>query len=160
MTVTENLTFDQIKTWFSSYFSLDEVRTLNDRAALLRAVSDLSADLSMVRSALEESLRDDMEEDEVETPYGKLVRHYRPISPKWDGRRLAFVVAQKVPLANEDGEPLAPSELVEKTTETLIETGALDNSSHSWRRGKLKALGIDPKSFLETDGYKVSVRFE
>lgn len=152
--------FAALKEQLSDRYDLSEPLPLHDAAALLREVADLAADLSLVRSSLEEQLAAQMEEDRVETPHGVLLRRYKPIAPKWDSRRLAFAVTSRIAPADEDGQPYEPAELIDRTTEELIAVGGLDRASHSWKKTELKARGIDFKSYCETDGWKTTVGWE
>lgn len=141
-------------------YDMAEPLALNDAAQLLREVADLQADFSLIRSSLEEQLAANMETDRVETPHGVLLRRYRPLGAKWDGRRLAYAVAERIAPVDEDGARYDPSTLIEQVTEELIATAALDTASHRWRTGELKRRNLDPKNFCSTDGWKTVVSWE
>lgn len=150
-----------LKELIADEFDLSEPMTLEDKARLLRHCADLQADLAIVRGGLEHLIAEDMETDRVETSSGVLLRKYKPIAPKWDGRRLAYRVIRDVPACDpETGETLDHERFAAAITEELLACSSMENASHSWRKGALTSRGIEYRTYCETDGWKTTVGWE
>lgn len=160
MTTTANTALREL---VADAFSLDAPLTITERAEMLREVIDLVADLNLVRSELEASIGADMESDTMTTKYGTLVRSYGGKRSRWDGRRLAHVIAVRMsdrPVDLETGEVLPPAAIAGAVADELIECAGLDRPSHGWKSTALKARGIKPGEFSDYEpGERISVRF-
>jgi hypothetical protein len=139
-------TIEDLRVQLADVLDLSEVESLHDRIQLFRWVIDITAELNAFRSELEASIAADMEDDQIGTPFGTLVRRQGGKRRNWDGRRLAFVVA-------------AGKEKPEEVVEALIQAAALDRPSHGWRAGELKKMGIQPGAFSEYEPGRITVSF-
>ena len=154
----------QLRELIADQFSLDAPLTITERAHMLREVADLIADLNLVRGALEQSIGEDMEEDTFTVNgLGTLVRTYSGKRSKWEGRRLAHLLAARVsdrPVDLETGEMLPPSVIASAVADELIDCAGLDRPSHGWKSTAIKARGLKPSEFSEYEkGDRINVRF-
>lgn len=96
---------------------------------------------------------------------GRVKFSLKDASEKWDGPRLARVIAAEVADerdVTEDGEiiPRPPALVAQATAQAIVQCAGLDAPSKSWRKGDLKARGLDPAEFTERSGGRPSVRWE
>ena len=154
----------QLRELIADQFSLDAPLTLTERAQMLRELIDIAADIALVRSALEQSIGEDMEEDTFTVQgLGTLMRTYSGKRSRWEGRRLAHLLAARVsdrPVDLETGEMLPPSAIASAVADELIDCAGLDRPSHGWKSTAIKARGLKPSEFSNYEaGDRVNVRF-
>ena len=151
-----------IRELLTDYFDLSEPLPLADRAGLLAACIDLSADLSLVRSELEESLAADMEEDQLPTPFGTLVRSKGGTRRNWKGEEVRSRIVSRFSqgVDPETGERFSdPETFAARVAEDFAECAGTDRPSHGWRAGELKRREIPLSDVCEYQPGKVKVSF-
>lgn len=144
---------------------LDEVATSlgDDAEDVLHIIARLRAIKTSLTSALasqEARLCELLGDDTLTVPGVARVTRVPQFKSQTHGSKLAATVAAQVAdlPANEDGEPFPPAVLCARTADAVVEVFGLDTASTSFRMTAVKARGLKPGQFRDSErvGWRVS----